>query len=211
MRTIGILFLALFPSLAFGEISHIVVSAGGGQSHKTRHGQADIQELNVELGKVFSPRTEVAFVVTPMNLWQPRSWFGDQFGDGNETVRAIAASALVRYRLNTDSSRLHVYGEAATGPMWAEKAIPASTSRFNFVTQLGAGVVLMPRSRFPLLAGYRFQHLSNGGYSPRNPGFNISTIVLGVQVRREKPRENPSSALRAPSPTAAGEGYLRAK
>lgn len=162
----------------------MAVSVAGGQSHKTWHGQADVQAVNFELGKALSPRTEVAFVASPMNLWQPRSWFGDQFGDGNETVHAIAASVLVRHRLNVDSSRIQFYGEAATGPMWAEKAIPASTSRFNFVTQFGAGVVLMPRSRFPLLAGYRFQHLSNGGYSPRNPGFNISTIVLGLQIRR---------------------------
>jgi hypothetical protein len=119
-----------------------------------------------------------------MSLWQPRSWFGDQYGDGNETVHALAGSLLVRYRLNTDSSRVHVYGEAATGPMWAEKAIPASTSRFNFSTQFGAGVVLMPRARFPVMVGYRFAHLSNGGYSPRNPGFNMSTVVVGVQVRR---------------------------
>ena len=123
-------------------------------------------------------------MLSPMNLWQPRSWFGDQFGDGNETVHALAASLLVRHRLNTDSSRLHFYGEAAMGPMWAEKAIPASTSRFNFSTQLGAGVVVMPQARFPVLVGYRFAHLSNGGYSPRNPGFNISTVVVGVQVRR---------------------------
>jgi hypothetical protein len=184
MRSIALLLLALFPSLAFGEISHIVISAAGGQSHKTWHGQADVQALNLELGKALSPRLEVAFVASPMNLWQPRSWFGDQFGDGNETVHAIAASVLARYRMNVDSSRVQFYGEAATGPMWAEKAIPASTSRFNFVTQFGAGVVLMPRARFPVLAGYRFQHLSNGGYSPRNPGFNISTIVVGLQVKR---------------------------
>jgi hypothetical protein len=184
MRPIAILLLALLPSLAYGGISHIVVSGAGGQSHKTWHGQADVQSLNIELGKALSPRTEVAFVASPMNLWQPRSWFGDQFDDGNETVHAFAASVLVRYRLNTDSSRLQFYGEAATGPMWAEKAIPASTSRFNFMTQFGAGVVLMPRARFPVLAGYRFQHLSNGGYSPRNPGFNISTIVVGLQIKR---------------------------
>ena len=177
------LLLALSPALT-AEVSHVVVSAAGGQSHKTWHGQADIQALNVEIGKAFSPRTEVAFVLSPMSLWQPRSWFGDQFGDGNETVHAIAASVLVRRRWNTDSSRLHFYGEAAMGPMYAEKAIPASTSRFNFSTQFGAGVVLLPQARFPVMLGYRFAHLSNGGYSPRNPGFNISTIALGIQVRR---------------------------
>ncbi|HYC59272.1 MAG TPA: acyloxyacyl hydrolase [Thermoanaerobaculia bacterium] len=171
-----------FPLLASAQ--HVLISAAGGQSHKTWHGQADVQALNIEIGKTFSPRTEVAFVVSPMSLWQPRSWFGDQFGDGNETVRAIAAAVLLRHRLNVDSSRIHFYGEVASGPMWAEKAIPASTSRFNFSTQFGTGIVLMPRRRYPLLVGYRFAHLSNGGYSPRNPGFNISEVVLGVQVRR---------------------------
>lgn len=184
MRTLILILAALSPALAHAEISHIVVSAAGGQSHKTWHGQADIQSLNFEIGKAFSPRTEVAFVASPVRLWQPRSWFGDQFGDGKESVRAFAASVLVRRRFNVDSSRVHFYGEAATGPMWAEKAIPASTSRFNFSTQLGAGVVLMPRAKFPLLVGYRYQHLSNGGYSPRNPGFNISAIVVGLQIRR---------------------------
>lgn len=183
MRPSLIALLVLLPAIA-GAQSHVVVSVAGGQSHRTWHGQADFQSLNLEIGKALSPRTEIAFVASPMNLWQPRSWFGEQFGDGNENVRAIAASLLVRYRLNVDSSRLQFYGEAGIGPMWAEKAIPASTSRFNFSTQFGAGVVLMPHARFPVLAGYRFQHLSNGGYSPRNPGFNISAIVVGLQIRR---------------------------
>jgi hypothetical protein len=184
MRSIALLLLALAPFPVFADVSHIVISAAGGQSQKTWHGQADVQALNIEIGKAFSPRTEVAFVLSPMSLWQPRSWFGDQYGDGNETVHAVAATLLARYRRNVDSSRVQVYGEAGTGPIWAEKAIPASTSRFNFSTQFGAGVVLLPRARFPLLLGYRFDHLSNGGYSPRNPGFNISTIVLGVQIKR---------------------------
>lgn len=184
MRSNFFLLLVLLPSLAFADVSHVVISAAGGQSHRTWHGQADVQSLSLEIGKAFSPHLEVAFALSPTNLWQPRSWFGDQFGDGNENVRAIAASVLARYRLNVDSSRVHFYGEAGTGPMWAEKAIPASTSRFNFSTQFGAGVVLLPRARMPLMLGYRFQHLSNGGYSPRNPGFNISAIVLGLQLRR---------------------------
>ena len=182
MRPSVVVLLLLFPTMALAQ--HLVVSVAGGQSHRTWHGQADIEALNLEIGKTLSPRTEIAFVASPMNLWQPRSWFGDQFGDGNENVRALAASLLVRYRLNVDSSRIQFYGDAGIGPMWAEKAIPASTSRFNFSTQFGAGVVLMPHARFPVLAGYRFQHLSNGGYSPRNPGFNISAMVVGVQFRR---------------------------
>lgn len=178
------LIAVVFALSAKADLSYIAVSASGGQSHKTWHGQADIQALNIELGKTLSPKTEVAAVISPMHLWQPRSWFGDQFGDGNEDVNAIAASVLLRHRLNTDSSHVHFYGEVATGPMWSEKAIPASTSRFNFSTTFGAGLVLMPRARHPFTVGYRFMHLSNGGYSPRNPGFNISLVVVGVQLKR---------------------------
>lgn len=183
-RLLLVLCLAVSSFAAPAQTRHIVISAAGGQSQKTWHGQADFQALNLEIGRALSPRTEVAFVASALSLWQPRSWFGDQFGDGNETVHAIGAAVLVRRRMNTDSPRLHFYAEAVAGPTWAEKAIPASTSRFNFSTEAGVGVVLMPRARYPLMVGYRFAHLSNGGYSPRNPGFNISSIVAGVQVRR---------------------------
>ncbi|HYI11782.1 MAG TPA: acyloxyacyl hydrolase [Thermoanaerobaculia bacterium] len=183
MIRIAILVLTLFPTLAFAQIHTISVYATGAQSHKTWHGQADVQALNVELAHALSPRTDIGVVFAPMNFWQPRSWFGDQFGDGNESVRALSASLLVRRRFNA-SSRLQFYGEASTGPLWAEKAVPASTSRFNFNTQFGAGVVLMPNARFPLMAGYRYMHISNGGYSPRNPGLNVSGVVLGVRMRR---------------------------
>jgi hypothetical protein len=62
--------------------------------------------------------------------------------------------------------------------------VPASTSRFNFITQVGAGFVLLPQRRLPLMVGYRLLHISNGGYSPRNPGVNVSAVILGVQFRR---------------------------
>lgn len=177
-----VLVLALFPLTATAQTLSVYATAG--QSPRTWHGQAEVEALNIEFAHALSPRTDVAFVVSPTEFDQPRSWFGDDYGDGNERVRAIAASLLLRRTFNRDSTRLHVYGEAGTGPMWAEKAVPASTSRFNFVTQFGAGVVLLPQSRFPVIAGYRFEHVSNGGYAPRNPGLNFSSVVLGVRYGR---------------------------
>jgi hypothetical protein len=173
------LLLALLPLTATAQT--ISVYGMAGQSPETWHGQADLQALNIELAHALSPRTDLAFVLTPMSFDQPRSWFGDDFGDGNERVRALAASLFLRRTFNRDSSRVHVYGELGTGPMYAEKAVPASTSRFNFVSQAGIGLVLMPQSRLPLIAGYRFQHVSNGGYAPRNPGLNFSSLILGVR------------------------------
>ncbi len=180
----SMLLIALLPLIATAQtIDHIAVYGTAGQSPETWHGQADLQAINFELAHAISPRTDVAIVLSPTSFDQPRSWFGEQYDDGNERVRALAASLLLRRTFNRDSSRVQFYGEVSTGPMYADRAVPASTSRFNFVTHAGAGVVLLPQSRFPVIAGYRFQHVSNGGYAPRNPGLNFSSVILGVRLR----------------------------
>lgn len=175
------LLLRPFPLAAADRIGVILA---GGKSIATWHGQADLSVISFELAHPLSARTDVALAFAPVNLWQPRSWFGEQYGDGNENVRGLSFSILGRRRFNTDSSRLQWYLEGGTGPMWAEKRVPASTSRFNFMTQVGAGAVLLPHARFSWLVGYRFHHVSNGGYSPRNPGLNLSALVAGVQMTR---------------------------
>lgn len=176
------LLLAAALLLPLSAGAQVRVYASGGKSVTSWHGQADLQAMQIEMGYPLSPRTTVAVSAMPMVLWQPRSWFGDQFGDGNESVRAVAATLLVRRSFRV-TSPLQWYVEGGTGPMVAEKAVPASTSRFNFVTQGGAGLVFNARGRLPIIAGYRFMHISNGGYSPRNPGLNMSAAVLGVQLR----------------------------
>lgn len=184
MRRVGLAILVVFlPLIAGAEtFDQLRVYASGGKSVTTWHGQADVQALHLELGHAVSPRTTVAFVLTPMQIWQPRSWFGDQYHDGHESVRALGASLLFRRTFRPQAS-LQWYAEGSTGPMVAEKRVPASTSRFNFSTEAGLGIVLHAGRRFPIVAGYRFTHISNGGYSPRNPGLNVSSILFGVQVR----------------------------
>lgn len=167
-----LLLLLLLAPVAFAQ-TQWNVSLAGGRATMDSHGEADLRALNLELVRPLSPRTDVAFVLSPMSIRQPRSWFGDQYGDGDEAVRAIGGSIVLRRRFGRA-----FYLETGTGPMYAEKAVPASTSRFNFATLGGAGFVL---SRFTL--GYRFQHISNGGYSPRNPGMNVSALILGLRLR----------------------------
>lgn len=156
----------------------------GGKSLATWHGQADVRAFAVELEKPLSKRTELGFVIAPYQWDQPKSWFGDQYGDGNESVRALSVALVLRHHVPIGLRHFRPYGEVALGPMYAEKRVPASTSRFNFITQLGAGVTLMPERPISLVAGYRYQHISNGGYAPRNPGLNVHSVVLGVRVRR---------------------------
>lgn len=182
------LLLTLFAVSTFAQtIDDVRVVAAGGKSSTTWHGQADLQLLQLELGHALSPRTTVALVAGAVNLWQPRSWFGSQYQDGNESVRGVAGSVLVRHTWRP-GARLRPYLEGATGPMVAEKRVPASTSRFNFMSQAGAGFVWNSDGRLPVFAGYRYLHISNGGYSPRNPGLNVSAAVIGVQLRSATPR-----------------------
>lgn len=189
MRNAILLTVFLSLPVSAAAFDELRVSVIGGKSTTTWHGQADVQAISFEMGHALSPRTTFAVVLTPMALWQPRSWFGDDFGDGNESVHAIQGALLLRRTFRTDS-RVQWYVDGSTGPMLAEKRVPASTSRFNFATRAGAGIVLNAHGRLPVIVGYQFMHISNGGYSPRNPGLNVSAAVAGVQLRsaRQRPR-----------------------
>jgi hypothetical protein len=184
MRRVGLAMLVvILPLFASAEtFDQVRLYATGGKSMTNWHGQADIQALHFEIGHALSMRTTVGFVFAPMNVWQPRSWFGDQYADGHESVRAISGSLLVR-RTFRPHSHLQWYAEGSTGPMVAEKRVPASTSRFNFASAAGVGVVFNANGHFPIVAGYRLTHISNGGYAPRNPGLNVSSLLFGVQIR----------------------------
>jgi hypothetical protein len=168
--------LAILLCTSVAAQQRVTVGATAGKSITTWHGQADMQTLDVELARALGPRWEVAGVAAAHALWQPRSWFGNLFGDGNEKVYGASASLFARRRFRAFGA-FEPYAEAGVGPMWATRQIPQSTSRFNFVTQIGTGVHIGR-----LRIGYRFQHISNGGYSPRNPGVNVSSVVLGVRV-----------------------------
>jgi Lipid A 3-O-deacylase (PagL) len=183
MRRLLVLIALAAPLASAQQIDVMNISAAGGKSMTNWHGQAALQMFNFELGRSISKRTDVSFVFGPASIEQPRSWFGDAFGDGNERVHAISGSLLVRRHFRVDSDRAVPYVELSSGPMWANRRVPAATSRFNFISQAGVGVMLMPKSRFPVILGYRFAHISNGGYAPRNPGLNISSIVIGTRIR----------------------------
>lgn len=181
MRKLGFIFLLL---AADASAQTFRIYAVGGKTVATWHGQADLRAFAVELEKPLTKRTELGFVVAPTQWDQPKSWFGDQYGDGNESVKALSASLVLRHHVPIGLHSIRPYGEVAIGPMYAERRVPAATSRFNFITQFGAGVTLMPERALSVIAGYRFQHISNGGYAPRNPGLNVHSVTLGVRVVR---------------------------
>lgn len=177
------LLCTAFPaqSQPLGAEHRVNVYATGGKSNQNRHGQAEIESVHFEWGKALSPRTEIVLVAAPHVIRQPRAAAGQDI-EGDERIRAISGSVMLRRRFMTGSSMVQPYLELGSGPMWATRRVPAATSRFNFITQTGFGAVLFPRRASALVVGYRFAHISNAGYAPRNPGLNVSSLLIGVQV-----------------------------
>jgi lipid A 3-O-deacylase len=52
----------------------------------------------------------------------------------------------------------------------------ARGTAFQFVDMAGVGMQFGSRQQY--LAGYRFQHISNGGINEPNPGINFSQLYL---------------------------------
>jgi hypothetical protein len=155
--------------------------ATSGQTPKTWHGQAEAHSIVLEWTRPQAKSVDLGIAIEPRVVTQPRSWFDDQYGDGNEQVRALSASFVARKHFGSRAVRPYV--ELLIGPMWAERQVPASTSRFNVVTQPGAGLTLGANRRIAPVIGVRYAHISNGGYAPRNPGLNVSELVAGLRLK----------------------------
>ena len=113
-----------------GLASFGVVAFSGAKSITNWHGQADVYALSIETARSLTARTEVGAYVAPQVVWQPRSWYGYRFGNGNEKVRAIGAGGLIRHR------RGRFFVELSAGPLWSEKQVPAIERVLFCVTTL---------------------------------------------------------------------------
>jgi hypothetical protein len=182
LRLVFAMLALVLASMTYGEDASMRVYAIGGKSMQNWHGQATIESVNIEWYKPYRGWGDFALVLSPYKVSQPRSWFGDKYGDGEESVRAGSAALLYRRRFRTDEP-VQTFVEISSGPMWASRRIPAATSRFNFISQGGFGFVFFPERRASLVLGYRLAHISNAGYAPRNPGLNINSLMIGTQFR----------------------------
>ena len=182
-RTLVLALLALLTLPSAGQPVETGVSLLGGISAENWHGQVRVSAVYVEFTQRRYGRTEFAWVLSPMQFEQPSNWFGDGFGP-KDRMMAVSAAVQLRRRYRTASDRLQPYLELAGGPVWAERRVPAAASRFNFASQGGFGVMLAPRSKLPVSIGYRFLHISNGGYAPRNPGLNVSAFMIALHSNR---------------------------
>jgi len=171
----ALLVLALPAAAAWPE--HFMVYGIGAKSAPNKHGQADLQSLNFE----FSGPTKWSFdwgvVFAPTHLSQPVDFF-DTLHE-TEDVNAASLSLLGRKTFGKEGS-LRPYLELSSGPIYASKRVPESTSHFNFISQAGLGA--MTTGHTPWMLGIRFGHISNAGYAEHNPGINFTAILVGLRL-----------------------------
>ena len=199
MKRIVLAFLvaALCASANAFELQEVNLYAGPGKSLASWHGQATFR--SIEFGIIgrsalvarVAPKVQVGASVTYSDIHQPRSWFGHLYGDGDDWVRGEWAYAFVR-RAWRENASVRPYAELGTGPMWSNRRVPAATSRFNFNSQAGLGVQLFANSH-PLYVVYRFSHISNLVFGPRNPGkgkrnpgWDVNSVLIGTRLHRAR-------------------------
>ncbi len=181
VRTLSFILVAALSDAAYaGEWT---VTGSAGKSITNWHGQAATQVFTVSYRGWNWKGVDLAAGAAPFIIHQPKSWFSNDYGDGNETIvgPALRMSASKTWRR---ASALQPYADLTGGPLWTPKQVPDSTSQMNWVTDIGTGVAIAsPQSRTALIVGYRFSHISNGGLSSRNPGWNVSSVIFGMKIR----------------------------
>ena len=168
----------------------INVEFSGGQNRMNPRGHSVFRSLRFEIAgrsealPRWLRREEVGAALTYSAVRQARSWFGYKFGEPDDEVRAESLCVFIRHSSTAHPLGLRPFADLGTGPMWSNRRVPAATSRFNLNSQVSLGVVAFSGSIAPVRLGYRFQHISNGGITSRNPGLNVNSFFIGVQVKK---------------------------
>jgi hypothetical protein len=175
------LLLCLVAPAAAAWPDQLAVYGVGARSTPNKHGQVSFESLNFEASGPTGRGFDFGLVLAPTLMRQPATFF-DEPGAGDENVNAASLSLLIRHHF-AERGAVRPYAELSSGPIWANKRVPETTSHFNFISQGGLGVVTT-RTSVPIIVGIRFFHISNAGYAERNPGINFPSIVVGARFRR---------------------------
>ena len=97
--------------------------------------------------------------------------------------KAAAAGLKAALRLNAVGLGPVVpYLEGTAGAGGTGLDLVESRSVFTFVLEAGAGMSVFVAPGVAVNAGYRLQHVSNGGTSDANRGYNAHTGIVGVSL-----------------------------
>ncbi|GLU32889.1 acyloxyacyl hydrolase [Trinickia caryophylli] len=136
---------------------------------------------NVDLGFVWDPG---------INWWEIGGWHFSLVGEAHvaywhptqgasrRDVYEIGVSPMVRFIKSSGAIRPYIEAGAGVRGL-THAAISDSFSlgtAFQFTETVGVGAQFGARQQYQ--AGFRFQHVSNGGIKEPNPGINFSQLYL---------------------------------
>jgi hypothetical protein len=102
-----------------------------------------------------------------------------------DSVRGWSVAPLfLRWNFPPLGGRARLFAEVSGSLLFTEAPVPVRTTTFNFLDQGGFGIRVHETARHAWLAGYRFQHVSNGGRVRPNPGANFHLVYGGVSFLR---------------------------
>jgi lipid A 3-O-deacylase PagL len=94
----------------------------------------------------------------------------------------IGINALF-FKLTFDDGKVRPFVEAGEGLLYTDLRKQDLGTRFQFSSQLGAGLEYVIRPDLGLLLGARFRHISNAGLAKSDPGINTAFGLVGVTFR----------------------------
>ncbi len=109
----------------------------------------------------------------------------------------LAPAGVQLYTLSTRPARFFL--GASGGALWFTRDTPVPHARrFNISAEGGGGVEILSRDGRALVVGYKFQHLSNAGTAPLNPGVDSHLVYVGVLRARggRRPAHDEATAAR---------------
>ena len=81
--------------------------------------------------------------------------------------------------------RVQPFASSTGGFLYFREDVPVSgAKRFNFTFDVGGGIQIINDSRRAFTIGYKYQHISNGGTSPINPGVDVQIVYAGFSIFR---------------------------
>lgn len=103
-----------------------------------------------------------------------------------KTRKNVYAAGLSPIGLKFNFRRQHrvqPFASSTGGFLYFREDIPVDgAARFNFTYDFGGGVQIVNSSRRAFTVGYKYQHISNGGRSPINPGVDVQLVYAGFSI-----------------------------
>ena len=97
----------------------------------------------------------------------------------SESATAVGLSALGRWVFATEWI-VRPYLEVGLGILGGPLNFRQTNCDVNYVIEGGPGLLVFVSKRAAVTAGYRFQHISNGGACEKNLGIDSSLFMVGL-------------------------------